>query len=322
MSTTGWDLALGRTRERDERVSDVIAEMRLEIGKASLHLRQGAYVDAVHDIDAASSACDELSRRLSDEVQGDASSEIVVQTLGVFRVLRAGSPITSSDWQSRKARTLLKILISRYGGPVNREVLMEILWPDEEPTKSSSRLSVALSTLRSVLCPHKTHESDYVVAADRTSVWLRSEHVRIDLVGFMSSARRGLQSRRRGDGVAATRCLESAERLYRGGFMEEDAYESWVVGPREEARATYVEVLFALAEDVLDDDGRPAAMRRYREILEMDPYDERAHLGLVRTLACSGHHGEARRCHRSYVARMREIGRLDVVPFPVSEGAP
>ncbi len=109
--------------------------------------------------------------------------------------------------------------------------------------------------------------------------------------------------------------------LFRSGFLEEDAYEAWVVGPREEARATYVEVLFALAQDALDAEGFEAAMRRYREILEIDPYDEHAHRGLVRGLDRSGHHGEARRCFQSYAARMREIG-LRATPFAHLQDSP
>jgi hypothetical protein len=40
-------------------------------------------------------------------------------------------------------------------------------------------------------------------------------------------------------------------------------------------------------------------MRRMR-----DPYDEEAHPGLVAITAAAGHHGQARRYYRSYVAKM------------------
>ncbi len=289
--------------------------MRFQVDRVSMHLQQGAYADAGHDLEAVSTACDELARRLSDRFQLKPPPEIAVQTLGSFRVVLSGSPITNSDWQSRKARTLLKVLISRYGGPVNREVLMEVLWPGEEPTRSASRLSVALSTLRRVLGPDKAHEGDYVVAADWTSVWLRSEHIEVDLWEFMSFARRGLQERHGAQHTSAARYLEQAEDVYRGGFLEEDAYEDWVVGPREEARATYVEVLFALACDAVALGESEAAMRRYRELIEIDPYDECAYLGLIRSLDDSGHHGEALRCYRWYMARMQEIG-LESALFP------
>jgi DNA-binding SARP family transcriptional activator len=321
MSTTGWGLARAGTLGSDQEVQDALRAMRLRIGEALVHLEQGARMDVENDLNGAMAAYEELAGRLSEESRPQSPPEVAVQTLGSFRVLLSGSPITNSDWKSRKARTLLKVLISRYGGPVNREVLMEILWSGEEPAKSASRLSVALSTLRGVLGRSKAHDGDYVVAANRTSVWLRLEHIDVDLMEFMSAARRGLQTRRNGHRGSATRSLERAEAVYRGGFLEEDAYEDWVVGSREEARATYREVLFALAEDALAAGQFDAAMRRHREILEMDSYDERAYLGLIRELDDTGHHGEARRCYGRYRARMQEIG-LAIAPFPHSKDPP
>jgi DNA-binding SARP family transcriptional activator len=57
---------------------------------------------------------------------------------------------------------------------------------------------------------------------------------------------------------------------------------------------------------------------RYRlRILELDPYDEDAHLGLVSALVAAGRHGDARRQHRFYATRMEEIG-VEAVPFPTA----
>ena len=44
-----------------------------------------------------------------------------------------------------------KVLVARRGRPVPRTVLMEALWPDEDEERLSNRLSVALTTVRSIL---------------------------------------------------------------------------------------------------------------------------------------------------------------------------
>lgn len=49
-------------------------------------------------------------------------------------------------WQSKKARDLVKILVSRRGRPASREMLMDALWPGEDPARLGNRLSQALST--------------------------------------------------------------------------------------------------------------------------------------------------------------------------------
>jgi ATP/maltotriose-dependent transcriptional regulator MalT len=83
-------------------------------------------------------------------VLGASAPSVSIRTLGSFQVLRGGEPIPTTAWQSRKARDLLKILVARRR-PVGREQLIELLWPDQEPGKAGSRLSVLLSTVRTVL---------------------------------------------------------------------------------------------------------------------------------------------------------------------------
>jgi DNA-binding SARP family transcriptional activator len=58
-----------------------------------------------------------------------------------------------------------------------------------------------------------------------------------------------------------------------------------------------------------------ATTRYSLRVLERDPYDEPAHLGLVAALDGAGRHGEARRRFRAYCARMDEIG-VESAPFP------
>ncbi|MEV0197192.1 BTAD domain-containing putative transcriptional regulator [Nonomuraea sp. NPDC050691] len=66
----------------------------------------------------------------------------------------------------RKARDLLTWLACQRGRPVAREAAMEILWPGEDPASCSNRLSVALSTVRSVLDPHRKFGPGDLVAAE------------------------------------------------------------------------------------------------------------------------------------------------------------
>jgi ATP/maltotriose-dependent transcriptional regulator MalT/DNA-binding SARP family transcriptional activator len=239
---------------------------------------------------------------------------LVVQTLGRFRVLRDGAPISLEAWQSRKARDLLKILVARRGHPTPRDYLMEQLWPDQPAGPLGSRLSVLLSTVRSVLDPEKRFEPDHFLAADAAAAWLQTENVAIDVERFLELAADGLAQAKAGSFTAGQRLAE-AEAAFTGDFLEEDAYEDWAIAFREEVRATYVEVTRALAEDAARRGEADAAARFYRRILERDRYDESAHVALVSVLSAAGRHGEARRAFHGYCARMDEIG-VESVPFP------
>jgi ATP/maltotriose-dependent transcriptional regulator MalT/DNA-binding SARP family transcriptional activator len=240
---------------------------------------------------------------------------IEVDCLGGFRVVRDGAVVPVTEWQSRKARDLLKILVARRGRAVPRETLMDCLWPDEPPERLGNRLSVALSTVRGILDPDKAHANDWFVRADQTAVSLDADHVMVDVEHFLTGAERGLELLRQGRGEEGLALLAAVEPRYRGDFLEEDLYEDWAADLREQARAVYVAVLRALADAAVAAGDPDGAVRRQLRLLERDPYDEAAHLDLVRTLETGGRHGEARRHYTIYTVRMRELD-LEAASFP------
>jgi DNA-binding SARP family transcriptional activator len=224
-----------------------------------------------------------------------------------------------SDWQSKKARDLLKILVARRGRPTPRDMLMEALWPEDDPDKLPNRLSVALAVLRSVLDPHKRFAPDHFVSADKASLRIALEHVPVDVESFLATAVEGIALAEGGRPEAAGR-LAAAEATYAGDFLEEDLYEEWAVPLREDAQAAYIQVARALAASAHGRGDFDAEARYLLRVLERDPYDETAQVALVSSLAFAGRHGEARRFYRAYCARMREIG-VEPAPYPGAEAA-
>jgi DNA-binding SARP family transcriptional activator len=250
-----------------------------------------------------------------DPTAAEAQAGVAVRSLGAFRVFRGGDLVPLTAWQSRKARTLLKILVARRGRSTTRDYLMEALWPEEKPEVVTRRLSVALATVRTVLDPEKRHPPDHFVLGDRDAIRLNLEALPVDAEAFLAAAAEGLARYGEGVGGEPEVLLEAAERAYEGDFLEEDRYEDWAMPLREEARTTYISVLRALAA-LKEASGHPDdAVRRYLRILEMDPWDESAHLALLGTMERSGRHGEARRRYLAYSTRMEEIG-VPVAPFP------
>jgi DNA-binding SARP family transcriptional activator len=236
---------------------------------------------------------------------------VAIRTLGGFEVCVEGTPVPA--WRSRKARDLLRILLSRRGRPIARERLIDLLWhgDDEDQARLAHRLSVALSTLRGVLDPGRRAPSDHFVLADGCGVALDVGHVSIDLELFLGEAAHGLRLREKGTMADTRAVLASAERRYTGDFLADEPYEDWAGSTREEARAAYLHTTRALA-DLCRQAGRvDDAVRYLLRLLDHDPFDERGHLDLVETLAEAGRHGESRRAQARYLAAMAEIG---VVP--------
>lgn len=239
---------------------------------------------------------------------------IEIRTLGGFEVLRDHRPVPVAEWRSRKAREVLKVLLAARGGRVVREQLLDLFWPNDDAARSAPRLSVALSTIRAVLDPHRRHPADQYLGADRSCAWLRLDELHVDVERFLDGAREGLR-RFETHAAGAREALAEAESLYRGDFLGEDVYEDWSVATREEARAAYLRVASALAEIAASSGDTEASATYLRRIIERDPWDEAAHLRLVATLTAAGQHGEARRAYRAYAHRMQELS-LEAAPFP------
>ncbi len=264
------------------------------------------------------------ARRLAVEAARLASAapptlHLTIHCLGGFAVVRDGVPVPVGEWKSRKARDLVKILIAREGRPVHRSVLLEAMWPDDEPGQTASRLSVVLSTARAVLDPGKAHPAGWYLAADADTIWLDVDHVDVDILRFGDLAARAAAERKAGPSPAATDALAAAEVAYVGDAFPEDPYEDWTVSVRERSRATYTWVARTLGDDSASDGDTATAVRCYLRVLEHDPYDEHAHLGLVGAQLAAGQQGEARRAYQAYCVRMGDLG-VEAAAFPNSPG--
>jgi len=244
--------------------------------------------------------------------------KVAIVVLGRFAVLRAGEPVPLAEWQSRKARDLLKVLVARRGHPITREAAAETMWPEEDPEPLGNRLSVALSTIRKVLDPGRRDPPDHYVEADAQTIALRLDRVDVDLIEFLRIADRAIDLMAKGDRAAAEAPLRQARQIYAGDFLEDDLYEEWAVDAREEARSRLLTVLRLLARLATDRGDDESAGQYLGQLLERDPYDEDAWLTLIAGQLRLRRHGEARRRYAAYARRM---GELDVVPLALANAA-
>jgi DNA-binding SARP family transcriptional activator len=230
-----------------------------------------------------------------------------VFVLGQFEVLVGGRPVPLPAWRSKQARTLLKILVGRRGRPVPRPELCELLWPDDEPQRTAHRLSVLLSAVRLVLDPARLWPADHYVCADAGGVRIDLTRVTVDAEDLIRDAAHGVTLARDGDCERAGEILAEVDSAYRGDAFDDEPYEDWADGLREQARAAWLRALRALA-DLHRLGRRPdLASASLVRLLAVDAFDESAHSALVGVLLAAGRHGEARRAFQRWTTAMRTI---------------
>lgn len=236
-----------------------------------------------------------------------------IRSLGGFEVLRNGNPVVPAEWQSKKSRDLLKLLVARRGKPIHRESIIDILWPGMGSPGADNRLSVALSRARTILDPRKQLPPDHYIRGSEDALWLHVQALDIDVLQFLELATTGLRALRGGDADQAADTLRRAFDLYGGDFLEDQLYDQWTMPIREEARAAFIGVALALGKVAGDQGAYESAVSYYMRVIELDQYAEEALLGLVRSAQRVGRHGEVQRHYLIYINRMTELG-IEPVP--------
>jgi DNA-binding SARP family transcriptional activator len=304
-----------------EDVGNLVAATRTRLGLAVLTGDHQAVQSCQRELGALGvSPALGVARLLASNPRNGRAAAIV--TLGRFAVLLADEPVPLAAWQSRKARDLLKVLVARRGRPITREAAAEALWPAGDPQPLGNRLSVALSTIRKVLDPGRRYPPDHYLVADTRTIALRPEHVDVDLIEFLRIADRAIDLMARGDRAAALGPLRRARQLYAGDFLEEDLYQDWAIDAREQARSRLLAVLRLLAMLATEQGDDESAGQYLAQLLERDPYDEDAWLGLIAGQLRLRRHGEARRRYASYARSMSELGVTPVALAAVTERRP
>ncbi len=210
-----------------------------------------------------------------------------IYLLGPFRVQRDEKVIPPQAWARPKDRALLKLLALERGHLVPQDRLLDTLWPDLAPASAANSLHVSISRLRKLL------GSTQVVQRVGAGYRLTLDSLWIDVEEFRRVLSQARGWRRRAAWTPAVAAYRSAEELYRGDLLEEDPYEEWAAGPRDQLRALHL----ALQEDMADCLLRLGASAAAVEICEcglaQDPTREALYVQLMRAHVANGHLAEA-----------------------------
>jgi DNA-binding SARP family transcriptional activator len=201
------------------------------------------------------------------------NTPLTVQCLGPFNVLSAEKDVV---WRTTKARDLFAYLIHHRDKPIQKERILDELWPDADPEQSSTLFHTNLYQLRKAV---KTTDGRQPVRHKGGQYRLDPEMLTNDIENFESLVRILDQ----GDITE----LEKAVSLYRGEYMEGLDYE-WVIAERERLSQLYLSVLDHLAHRYAEKGEYAKAATYLRAILRTNPLLEEAHALLMTVHARMG----------------------------------
>jgi DNA-binding SARP family transcriptional activator len=234
------------------------------------------------------------------ELQAHPGYQLRVQTLGAFRVWRGAQEIEARAWQRDKARQLLQLLITHRGRWLQRDEIVDLLWPHLGPEAAGRDFKVALNALSKALEPARCADAPYAyIARDGSAYRLRPEaDLWLDSAAFVDACAEGVSlldaGRPEEGGVALARALA----LYAGDYLPDVAYEDWASVERERLRGAFLraadQLAAALARAGRDDE----ALEICRRILAQDSCWERAYRIQMLAHARQGNRPQALRCYQ------------------------
>ena len=182
-----------------------------------------------------------------------------MRLLDGFSVHLDGVPVDETAWHRRKSAELVQLLALTPGARLHRERVVDALWPDLPPEQALPRLHKAAHFARRALGP-----APGILELRQDVVSLAAGHtLRVDAVELEVAARRALDQRPP-DVQACARLLGD-----RPPVLLPEVVEDWVQEPRARHQALVAELL--------------VAAERWEDLLRLDPVNEAAHLGVLRS---------------------------------------
>jgi DNA-binding SARP family transcriptional activator len=218
-----------------------------------------------------------------------------LRTFGSVYVERDGAPLGGAHGQRRRL-ALLAYLAASQGGPIGREKLIGLLWPESDESSARHSLSQLLYAVRQGL-------GDGVLVVDSQTVRLDAGVLPSDVQAFDAALHAGK--------------LEEAVTEYRGAFLDgfhvDDAPElnRWVDAESVVRARACARALDRLA-DASEKAGNPhRAAEWLRQRIALDPADSRVTLRLMQALSAVGDREGALRTARVYEGVVREHLELE-----------
>ncbi|MBU0767895.1 MAG: hypothetical protein KJ687_02210, partial [Proteobacteria bacterium] len=234
-----------------------------------------------------------LQNKFCPIIDRDASyrpPDLNIRLFGKFRVFLGKKEILSNQWKSNKALMIFKYLASkRSKGFIHRDVLIELLWPEEDYKKTNKRLNVAMSYLRKLLEPklQRRFPSSYIIRQKNAFRLDIGNNGKVDVEEFLRELSLG-DTFEKTDLEKSVRHYLHAESFYKGPFLAEDPYIDWCITEREALTEKYLHVLSRIIRFYDHKKDFSKGIEYANKYLAADHYAENVYRSLMRFYYLTG----------------------------------
>ncbi len=236
-----------------------------------------------------------------------------VTCFGDFQVTFRGQKVGERGWLSTKAGDLFAYFITFRDATLPKDRVLEALWPEMRPDRSSGAFHTALYKMRHVL--RVDGDQEKFVQARGGEYSLEKEHFWIDADEFsrlMSECSLHSHPALERCEACATR-LQEAVALYQGDYLQ-NLYYDWVFEEQRRLQERYLEALQVLAAYQAGQGDYQQALAYGRQVLAKDPLLEEVHCQMMRYYGRLGDRSGLVRQHQQLSMVLAD--ELGVEPMP------
>lgn len=226
--------------------------------------------------------------------------------LGRFQLCSGGRQVT--DWRGRRGSHVLQFLLGRRGASVDREALIDALWPGLSLDAGRHRLHQAVYALRQSL--HQVDPgNESIVFANGACRLDPAVTVWTDVDEFDRLAAAGPRHESEGRPDHALDAYRRAAELYRGDYLEDNPDAEWAAADRQRLRGSFVVISNRLGELHAERGDHAATLAACARVLERDAWNEEATCRAMRSYSATGNRTLALQLFQSFGAELdRQLG--------------
>ncbi len=175
-------------------------------------------------------------------------TDLTINVLGHVDIFRDRSkPFASDAWTTRRARDIFCHIATSAHRRVNKDVLIDEFWKDDELSAIEKNFHPTISHIRKALNSKQTFKQNFILFRDGAYQLNPELSYSIDAEEFERFISAAELSKKNGDSEGLLSNLEAANEIYRGDFMD-GVYEDWCEEKRNYLIEQRARVLSALAK--------------------------------------------------------------------------
>lgn len=203
------------------------------------------------------------------------ADEVMIRCFPSLRFEREGQPLINLRWRTSKAQELFAFLLHNRNRFVSKDTLLDLLWPGFNVKKASTHLYTTIYQIRQCL---KQNQVELYISnlSGGEGYTLETGSIVIDVAEWEN----GILTL---GPIKETTCAEHQKifDLYSGDYFSDHDY-LWAESERQRLRTIWLHHAMGMAEFYINNGKIPEAVTVYQKIVQLQPYFDQGHLGLMK----------------------------------------